>query len=107
MKPVSYTHLDRVYVGTNNVWADVDGKQEHAWSGDQTFDGTKEIAKQATGTNRENQTINWKLTVGNGTTDIAGKIVTDEWTIPADVQQIMLSDEAEFTICLLYTSLCV
>lgn len=43
-------HADRVYVGTNNVWADVDGKQEHAWSGDQTFDGTKEIAKQATGT---------------------------------------------------------
>ena len=76
----------------------MDGKQNHAWSGDQTFDGTKEIAKQATGTNRENQTINWKLTVGNGTTDIAGKIVTDEWTIPADVQQIMLSDEAEFTI---------
>lgn len=24
--------------------------------------------------------------------------MTDEWTIPADVQQIMLSDEAEFTI---------
>ena len=91
-------HADRIYVGSNNVWADVDGKQDHAWSGDQTFDGTKEIAKQATGTNRENQTINWKLTVGNGTTDIAGKIVTDEWTIPADVQQIMLSDEAEFTI---------
>lgn len=91
-------HADRVYVGSNNVWANVDGKEDHAWSGDQTFDGTKEIAKQATGTNRENQTINWKLTVGNGTTDIAGKIVTDEWTIPADVQQIMLSDEAEFTI---------
>ena len=91
-------HADRVYVGSNNVWAKVDGKEDHAWSGDQTFDGTKEIAKQATGTNRENQTINWKLTVGNGTTDIAGKIVTDEWTIPADVQQIMLSDEAEFTI---------
>lgn len=89
---------DKIRIGGNEITAETDNDRKTSYTYGHEFEGTKKVGKDCTGSDKDKQLLKWKLTIGNGTTDIADKTATDRWTKPAGVSAIALDTTEDIVI---------
>lgn len=88
-----------VTVGANGVKADTGNGSSESQTPGFNFEGEKNVGKDHVSSDNNAQTMKWKLTIGNGQSDIKDVTATDSWTpLPTGVDAIELAENTAFTI---------
>lgn len=88
-----------VTVGANGVKADTGKGSSESQTPGFNFEGEKKVGKDHVSSDSNAQTMKWKLTIGNGQSDIHDVTATDSWTpLPTGVESIELAENTTFTI---------